>query len=140
MGLKSWIKGKFKKKEVIIPVWEREDEYWLLYKKMAEAKARYLTYNGGNKEEAELLKSEWLELEKLYTPLYQMREDWMDKSNVRPKIKEKDKLTKSSILMAVMTAAGIILPSALENRGVILKGAKDATSKAWNAMVSLLKR
>lgn len=131
---------KRKKKEIVVPVWEREDEYWLLYKKMAEAKARYLTYDGEDVNEREALKAEWLELEKLYTPLYQMREDWMDKSNVRPKIKEKDKLTKSSILMAVMTAFGIILPPAIENRGIILKTAKDATQRAWNAMVSLLKK
>ena len=131
---------KRKKKEIIVPVWEREDEYWLLYKKMAEAKARYLTYDGEDTNERESLKTEWLELEKLYTPLYQMREDWMDKSNVRPKIKEKDRLTKSSILMAVMTAFGMILPAAVENRGIIIKTAKDTTQRAWNAMVSLLKR
>lgn len=131
---------KRKKKEIIVPVWEREDEYWLLYKKMAEAKARYLTYTGEDANEREALKAEWLELEKLYTPLYQMREDWMDKSNVRPKIKEKDRLTKSSILMAVMTAFGMILPAAVENRGIIIKTAKDTTQRAWNAMVSLLKR
>lgn len=131
---------KRKKKEIIVPVWEREDEYWLLYKKMAEAKARYLTYDGIDANERESLKAEWLELEKLYTPLYQMREDWMDKSNVRPKIKEKDKLTKSSILMAVMTAFGMILPAAIENRGIIIKTAKDTTQRAWNAMVSLLKK
>lgn len=131
---------KRKKKEIIVPVWEREDEYWLLYKKMAEAKARYLTYTGKDTNEREALKAEWLELEKLYTPLYQMREDWMDKSNVRPKIKEKDRLTKSSILMAVMTAFGMILPAAVENRGIIIKTAKDTTQRAWNAMVSLLKR
>ena len=131
---------KRKKKEIIVPVWEREDEYWLLYKKMAEAKARYLTYTGEVTNEREALKAEWLELEKLYTPLYQMREDWMDKSNVRPKIKEKDRLTKSSILMAVMTAFGMILPAAVENRGIIIKTAKDTTQRAWNAMVSLLKR
>lgn len=131
---------KRKKKEIIVPVWEREDEYWLLYRKMAEAKARYLTYDGEDAIERGALKAEWLELEKLYTPLYQMREDWMDKSNVRPRIKEKDKLTKSSILMAVMTAFGIILPPAIENRGIIIKSAKDATQRAWNAMVSLLKK
>ena len=131
---------KRKKKEIVVPVWEREDEYWLLYKKMAEAKARYLTYTGEDANEREALKAEWLELEKLYTPLYQMREDWMDKSNVRPKIKEKDRLTKSSILMAVMTAFGMILPAAVENRGIIIKTAKDTTQRAWNAMVSLLKR
>lgn len=131
---------KRKKKEIIIPVWEREDEYWLLYRKMAEAKARYLTYNGEDVIEREALKAEWLELEKLYTPLYQMREDWLDKSNVRPRIKEKDKLTKSSILMAVMTAFGMILPPVIENRGIIIKTAKDATQRAWNAMVSLLKK
>lgn len=131
---------KRKKKEIITPVWEREDEYWLLYKKMAEAKARYLTYDGEDAIERGALKAEWLELEKLYTPLYQMREDWMDKSNVRPKIKEKDRLTKSSILMAVMTAFGMILPAAVENRGIIIKTAKDTTQRAWNAMVSLLKR
>ena len=131
---------KRKKKEIIIPVWEREDEYWLLYRKMAEAKARYLTYNGEDIIEREALKAEWLELEKLYTPLYQMREDWLDKSNVRPRIKEKDKLTKSSILMAVMTAFGMILPPVIENRGIIIKTAKDVTQRAWNAMVSLLKR
>lgn len=131
---------KRKKKEIVVPVWEREDEYWLLYKKMAEAKARYLTYDGEDANEREALKAEWLELEKLYTPLYQMREDWMDKSNVRPKIKEKDRLTKSSILMAVMTAFGMILPAAVENRGIIIKTAKDTTQRAWNAMVSLLKR
>lgn len=131
---------KRKKKEIIIPVWEREDEYWLLYQKMAEAKARYLTYDGEDAIERVALKAEWLELEKLYTPLYQMREDWMDKSNVRPRIKEKDKLTKSSILMAVMTAFGMILPPVIENRGIIIKTAKDATQRAWNAMVSLLKK
>lgn len=131
---------KRKKKETVVPVWEREDEYWLLYRKMAEAKARYLTYDGEDAIERGALKAEWLELEKLYTPLYQMREDWMDKSNVRPKIKEKDKLTKSSILMAVMTAFGMILPAAVENRGIIIKTAKDTTQRAWNAMVSLLKR
>lgn len=131
---------KRKKKEIITPVWEREDEYWLLYKKMAEAKAKYLTYDGEDAIERGALKAEWLELEKLYTPLYQMREDWMDKSNVRPKIKEKDRLTKSSILMAVMTAFGMILPAAVENRGIIIKTAKDTTQRAWNAMVSLLKR
>lgn len=131
---------KRKKKEIVAPVWEREDEYWLLYRKMAEAKARYLTYDGEDAIERGALKAEWLELEKLYTPLYQMREDWMDKSNVRPRIKEKDKLTKSSILMAVMTAFGIILPPAIENRGIIIKSAKDATQRAWNAMVSLLKK
>lgn len=131
---------KRKKKEIVVPVWEREDEYWLLYKKMAEAKARYLTYTGEDANEREALKAEWLELEKLYTPLYQMREDWMDKSNVRPKIKEKDRLTRSSILMAVMTAFGMILPAAVENRGIIIKTAKDTTQRAWNAMVSLLKR
>lgn len=131
---------KRKKKEIVVPIWEREDEYWLLYKKMAEAKARYLTYDGIDANERELLKAEWLELEKLYTPLYQMREDWMDKSNVRPKVKEKDKLTKSSILMAVMTAFGMILPPVIENRGIIIKTAKDATQRAWNAMVSLLKK
>ena len=131
---------KRKKKEFITPVWEREDEYWLLYRKMAEAKARYLTYDGEDAIERAALKAEWLELEKLYTPLYQMREDWMDKSNVRPKIKEKDRLTKSSILMAVMTAFGMILPAAVENRGIIIKTAKDTTQRAWNAMVSLLKR
>lgn len=131
---------KRKKKEIITPVWEREDEYWLLYRKMAEAKAKYLTYDGEDAIERGALKAEWLELEKLYTPLYQMREDWMDKSNVRPKIKEKDRLTKSSILMAVMTAFGMILPAAVENRGIIIKTAKDTTQRAWNAMVSLLKR
>lgn len=131
---------KRKKKEIVVPVWEREDEYWLLYRKMAEAKARYLTYDGEDAIERGALKAEWLELEKLYTPLYQMREDWMDKSNVRPRIKEKDKLTKSSILMAVMTAFGMILPPVIENRGIIIKTAKDATQRAWNAMVSLLKK
>ena len=131
---------KRKKKEIIVPVWEREDEYWLLYRKMTEAKARYLTYDGEDAIERGALKAEWLELEKLYTPLYQMREDWMDKSNVRPKIKEKDKLTKSSILMAVMSAFGMILPAAVENRGIIIKTGKDVTQRAWNAMVSFFKR
>lgn len=49
---------KKKKKEVIIPVWEREQEYQLLYTKMAEAKANYLTYEGTDEETRARLKTE----------------------------------------------------------------------------------
>lgn len=125
-----------KKKQEVIPVWEREEEYMLLYTKMAEAKAKYLTYEGDDEKERTRLKNEWLELEKVYTPLYQMKQEWMDKSNCRPKVEEKDRLSKSAILMAVMTAFGIIAQPVMENRGVIIKNGKDIVSKAWNGMLS----
>lgn len=125
-----------KKKVEDVPVWEREEEYLLLYSKMAEAKAKYLTYDGEDEEERTRLKNEWLELEKVYTPLYQMKQEWMDKSNCRPRIEEKDHLSKSAILMAVMTAFGIVAPAFMENRGVIIKNGKDIVSKAWNGMLS----
>lgn len=127
---------KRRKKQEVIPEWEREAEYMLLYSKMAEAKAKYLTYEGDDETERARLKAEWLELEKVYTPLYQMKQEWMDKSNCRPRIEEKDKLSKSAILMAVMTAFGIVAQPIMENRGVILKTGKDFVSRAWNGMTS----
>ena len=125
-----------KKKQEVIPTWEREEEYLLLYSKMAEAKARYLTYEGDDETERARLKAEWLELEKVYTPLYQMKQEWMDKSNCRPKVEERDRLSKSAILMAVMTAFSIVAQPVMENRGVIIKNGKDIVSKAWNGMLS----
>lgn len=125
-----------KKKQEVIPEWEREAEYMLLYSKMAEAKAKYLTYEGDDETERARLKAEWLELEKVYTPLYQMKQEWMDKSNCRPRIEEKDRLSKSAILMAIMTGFGIIAQPIMENRGVILKTGKDFVSRAWNGMTS----
>lgn len=127
-----------KKKQEVIPVWEREEEYMLLYKKMAEAKARYLTYEGSDEAERARLKAEWLELEKVYTPLYQMKQEWMKNTNCFEKVEEKDKLSKSAVLMAVMTVFGIIAPPLMENWGIIIKKGGDVVSRAWNGTLSFL--
>ena len=127
-----------KKKQEVIPVWEREEEYWAVFAKFKEAKFRYLSYEGNDEEERERLESEWLKWEKLYTPLYQLRDEWLEKTNSREKVKEKDRLTKNAILMAVLTAVGMVGPSVVENRGIIMKGAKDGVGRAWNGLLTFL--
>lgn len=129
-----------KKKEIVIPVWEREQEYQLLYAKMSLAKAEYLNYEGHDEALKAELKAEWLELEKVFTPLYEMRECWMDKTGVRPKKVEKEKLSKEAKVTIGVTAGSLIIPPLIENRGIIMRNAKDIWNKSYNLLLGVFKR
>lgn len=117
-----------KKKE--LPVWDREAEYWRAFDRKEKAEAAYFGYSGDDEEEKKKLYIAYVETAKLFEPLYQMREEWMDKTNTRPHVKEKDKLKKRDWLALFASMAGGLLPIAIENRGAIAKSVKENFPKA----------
>lgn len=119
----------FKKKEIIIPIWDREEEYQRTYSRMIAAEELYRNYAGDDEKEEEKLKSEWVELKKLFEPLYAQREDWLDKSGTRECKEKKEKTSRDTKVAAAVTLFGIALPPIIENRGIIIKGIKDWVQK-----------
>ena len=118
-----------KKKEIIVPKWDREEEYQRTYSRMIAAEEVYRNYSGEDKVEEEQLKTEWLELKKLFEPLYAQREDWIDKSGTRERKEQKEKTSRDTKVAAAVTIFGIALPPIIENRGIIIKGVKDWIQK-----------
>lgn len=64
----------------------------------------------------------------------------MDKSGVRPKKVEKEKLSKEAKVTIGVTAGSLVIPPLIENRGIIMRTAKDVWNKSYNLMLSVLKR
>lgn len=115
---------KKKKKDEVL-VWDREEEYQRAKTRMVDAEIAYIECKDKG-EEKENLKTAWLEAKKIFEPLYCQREDWFDKNSVRPK---RDRISKDAKLAAGVTILGIGLPPLIENRGVIMRHAREWIQK-----------
>lgn len=115
-----------KKKEIIIPKWDREEEYQRAYSKMIFAESEY---DDAIEETREEKKAAWIEAKKIFEPLYAQREEWLDKTGARPTVARKEKVSKDTKLAAGVTILGIALPPLIENRGIIIKGMRDWIQK-----------
>ena len=131
---------KRKKKEVEIPIWDREQEYQDLKKAHDQAQFCYLDYQGSDETERQRLETEWLKLKKLYDPLYVQREEWLKETGTHPKVQKKEGLSKETKVMAGLTIAGWAVPMAAEHFGIILRSAKDITSKCWSYAMGTFKK
>lgn len=123
----------FKKKEEIPPlVWDREEEYQLVYaryiaamKKLDEA----LGEGDSNKETILQLETEWRRIKETFDNLYELRQAWLIETGALPKMKQKERLTMDTKVAAGITLLGIALPPLIENRGVILRNASSWLQK-----------
>ena len=126
---------KRKKKEVVLPIWDREEEYQSLKKAHDEAQNNYLSYYGDDMEKKHALQTEWLNLKKLYDPLYVQREEWLRETGTHPKAEKKEGLSTETKVMIGVTTFSTIAPIAAEHWGLIMRNAKDVTSRAWNYLM-----
>lgn len=129
-----------KKKEIVVPVWDREDEYQALKIATDEAQKKYLEYGGDSEETKSLLEEEWLKLKKLYEPLYAMREEWLREAGIHPKVEQRQKMTVYEKTTIGITAFGMIAPTLWEQKGVLWRGAKEHGQRLWNLCMKALKR
>lgn len=131
---------KRKKKEIIVPVWDREEEYQLLKARTDEARKEYLEYRGEDEDKKKQLEAEWLKLQKLYEPLYAMRENWLREAGVHPQAEKRAKMSMYEKATLGVTAFGMIAPTVWEQKGVIWKSGKEMGQRLWNLCMKAMKR